>query len=168
MTRTTEPPPSPSAVAGPEPTAPALTPPPAAAAAADALESGHALAVSAASVAWPFAEQIAHRCASIVHGLRAGLDEDALDALTLTTVDLEHFLTFLVLLDEWVTGEGGLRGQLLAYRQRVLGVVESIQPALGEIDLVEVADALESDLIPSLRDYVDLDEDVREALRTAA
>jgi hypothetical protein len=167
MTRTTEPPPSPSAVAGPEPTAPALTPLPAAAA-ADAPESGRALAVSAASVAWPFAEQIAHRCASIVHGLRAGLDEDALDALTLTTVDLEHFLTFLVLLDEWVTGEGGLRGQLLAYRQRVLGVVESIQPALGEIDLVEVADALESDLIPSLRDYINLDEDVREALRTAA
>ena len=53
------------------------------------------------------------------------------------------------------------------YQEHVIDVLEGLQPALGAADWVEVADALEADLAPSLDGYTSLDDRVRTALAAA-
>lgn len=127
------------------------------------------IALRAARSALPFADLLAGRYADIVAQLRGGQDDRALIALGDSTADLEDFLAFLVLIADMVADQDARGGRALGeYRDRLVGILEALQPALGHVDLVEVADALEDDLIPSLRDYRALDASVQSALSTAA
>jgi len=93
--------------------------------------------------------------------LRAGRDAEALTSLGSLAEELEYFLRFLVLIHDFVDAvDPQASANVRDYRTRLLGIVESIEPALSEIDLVEVADALEDDLIPTLAEYRDFDDAV--------
>ncbi len=119
----------------------------------------------AASTAMPYADALAGRYASIASSLRDGHDDLALAALGASTDDLEHFLAFLVLVQDAVeAGEPGSGVAVRDYHEHIVGILEGLQPALGHADLVEVADALEDDLVPSLREYRALDTTIQSAL----
>jgi hypothetical protein len=121
----------------------------------------------AASCALPYVDTLAGRYAAIASSLRDGHDKDALAELGASTDDLEHFLAFLVLIQDAV-GEVDPPSAvaLRDYHEHIVGILEGLQPALGYADLVEVADALEDDLVPSLRDYRSIDTSVQSALVT--
>lgn len=119
----------------------------------------------AASTALPYADDLAARYAAIASSLRDGRDNEALVALGDSTDDLEHFLAFLVLIQDCVAAnDPGSSVAVRDYHEHIVGIIEGLQPALGYADLVEVADALEDDLVPSLRDYRALDPNVQSAL----
>lgn len=121
----------------------------------------------AASSAMPYAEGLAGRYTAIAHSLRDGHDAEALEALGDSTEDLEHFLAFLVLVQDAVAAnDPGSSVAVRDYHEHIVGILEGLQPALGYADLVEVADALEDDLVPSLREYRALDTNVQSALVT--
>lgn len=123
------------------------------------------IARSAARTAGPFVEHLSGRYRAVVEGLRTGRDAEALTSLGNLADELEHFLRFLVLIHDFVeSADPRASANVLDYRSRLLGVVESIEPALSEIDLVEVADALEDDLIPTLAAYRDFDDAVMHAV----
>lgn len=126
------------------------------------------IARRAASGALPFADLLAGKYVDIAGALREGHDNDALDALGASTEELEHFLAFLVLIQD-IVGQRDPNGAVAVrdYHERILGIIEGLQPALGFADLVEVADSLEDDLVPSLRDYRQLDTTVQMALMAA-
>ncbi len=126
------------------------------------------IAQRAAGSALPFAELLAGKYLDIALALRDGRDHEALDALGASTDELHHFLAFLVLIRD-VVGTNDPEGAVAVrdYHERILGVIEGLQPALGFADLVEVADTLEDDLVPSLRDYRELDTTVQSALLAA-
>jgi hypothetical protein len=123
----------------------------------------------AADSAMPFAQLLSQRCLSIAVALRDGRDAEALDSLEASVDDIQAFLAYLVLVRDLVacadpTAAVGLRD----YQERVVDVLEALQPALGAADWVEVADSLEADLAPSLEGYQSLDDRVRTALAPAA
>jgi hypothetical protein len=119
----------------------------------------------AATAALPYADGLAGRYAAIASDLRDGRDVDALQALGESTEDLEHFLAFLVLVQDAVAAnDPGGSLAVRDYHEHIVGILEGLQPALGYADLVEVADALEDDLVPSLREYRALDTNVQSAL----
>ncbi|MBC8071959.1 MAG: hypothetical protein IAG13_26765 [Deltaproteobacteria bacterium] len=126
------------------------------------------IARRAATSALPFAELLARNYVEIATDLRDGKDQEALGALGASTDELEHFLAFLVLIQD-IVGERDPEGatSVRDYHERILGIIEGLQPALGFADLVEVADTLEDDLVPSLRDYRQLDTTVQMALMAA-
>ena len=119
----------------------------------------------AAGSALPFADVLARGYLDIANALRDGADKKALEDLGASTEELEHFLAFLVLIQD-VVGAKDPEGAVAVrdYHERILGIIEGLQPALGFADLVEVADTLEDDLVPSLRDYRELDTTVQSAL----
>ena len=123
----------------------------------------------AAASAMPFAQLLSQRCLAIAVALRDGRDAEALDTLEASVDDIQAFLAYLVLVRDFVacadpTAAVGLRD----YQDRVVDVLEALQPALGAADWVEVADSLEADLAPSLEGYQSLDDRVRTALAPAA
>ncbi len=121
----------------------------------------------AATTALPYADALAGRYAAIATSLRDGRDNEALVALGDSTDDLEHFLAFLVLIQDAVAAnDPGGEVAVRDYHEHIVGILEGLQPALGYADLVEVADALEDDLVPSLRDYRALDTNIQSALVT--
>jgi hypothetical protein len=126
------------------------------------------IARRAASTALPFADLLAGKYREIALALRDGHDQDALGALGESTDELEHFLAFLVLIQD-IVGQNDPNGAIAVrdYHERIVGIIEGLQPALGFADLVEVADTLEDDLVPSLRDYRELDTAVQSALLAA-
>lgn len=119
---------------------------------------------NAASSAAPFAHTLAERCRGIARGLRQGQDQVALETLGDLSEDLEHFLKFLILVSDYFPQDSVAKDAVYAYKTRLLAVVEGIQPALSHMDLVEVADAVQEDLVVALQDYQQLDEQVQEAL----
>jgi hypothetical protein len=126
---------------------------------------GIRLARRTAETAVPFADQLAARCGAIAASLRRGEDHSALSALAEATDDLEHFLKFLVLICDYLDPmDTTVSSHVRRYRQQLFEIVESLQPSLGHADLVEVADALEDDLVATLRDYRQIDDAVQSAL----
>lgn len=123
------------------------------------------VARSAARTARPFVDHLSGRYRHVIEGLRNGRDAEALLSLSNLADDLEHFIRFLVLIHDFVdAADPQASANVRDYRNRLLGVVESIEPALGDIDLVEVADALEDDLIPTLTEYRRFDNAVLVAI----
>jgi hypothetical protein len=119
----------------------------------------------AASAALPYADALAGRYAGIATSLRDGRDNEALADLGASTDDLEAFLAFLVLIQDCVATNDLPRSVAVRdYHEHLVEILEGLQPALGHADLVEVADALEDDLVPSLREYRALDSHVQTAL----
>ena len=126
------------------------------------------LARRTAETAVPFADQLAARCSAIAASLRRGEDHSALCALAEATDDLEHFLKFLVLICDYLDPmDTTVSSHVRRYRQQLFEIVESLQPSLGHADLVEVADALEDDLVAMLRDYRQIDDAVQSALSSS-
>ncbi|GEM_PF-3980993 len=134
----------------------------------DASTDSMALARSAADNALAFAELLAGRLATLADAFRAGDDQDALLRLGESADDLEHFLTFIVLVAEIIeTSSPSIFADLHRYRGQLMTTLEGLQPALGDLDLVEVADTLEHDLVASLADYRELNTPVLDALQAA-
>ncbi len=119
---------------------------------------------SAASSAVPYAQILAQRSAKVARGLRRGQDQIALETLAGLSEDLEHFLKFLVLIVDYFPEHDASSTAIKDYKSRVLTIVEELQPSLADLDLVEVADAVEDDLVPALEDYQKLDALVQRAL----
>lgn len=119
----------------------------------------------AATNALPYVDELAGRYADIASSLRDGRDAEALTALGDSTHDLEHFLAFLVLIQDSVAATDPASSLAVRdFHEHLVGIIEGLQPALGHADLVEVADALEDDLVPSLREYRTLDTNIQSAL----
>lgn len=127
------------------------------------------LARQAAESAVPFAHLLARRCTGIALALREGRDGEALDDLEHSIEDIHAFLSYLVLVRDVVASADPPAAIVLRdYQEHVIGVLEALQPALADADWVEVADAFEADLAPSLAAYESLDDRVRNALAPAA
>ena len=121
-----------------------------------------AAARQAAATAAPFADHLATRCTSTAAEFRRGNDRQALGSVESLLEELEYFIKFTVLIaDEVNTAEAALGSTLVAYRERLVSIVESIEPALKDADLVEVADALEFDLAPEIAAYRKLDPPIQ-------
>lgn len=130
----------------------------------DALHHARSAAESAPS----FVDVLCARYSSIADHLRRGNDADALMDLGASTEELHSFLEFLILTGECMRPlDPDAATALATYQDRLVETLESIQPALGHRDLVEVADALEDDLVPVLQEYRGLDDVVRDALTPA-
>lgn len=123
---------------------------------------------NAAASAMPFAQLLSQRCVAIALALREGRDAEALTTLEASVDDIQAFLSYLVLVRDLVaTADPSAAIGLRDYQEHVIDVLEGLQPALGAADWVEVADALEADLAPSLDGYMSLDDRVRTALAAA-
>ena len=124
-----------------------------------------AAARSASESALGYIDHLMRRYDQMVERLRRGDDSVALDELAASTTSLNDFLTYLVLSSECVKeAQPELYVSLLSYRRDLMRVIESLNPALGDLDLVEVADTIEQDLSPQLRAYDDLHENLQQAL----
>ena len=116
----------------------------------EAIEMARSLTASAL----PFAGVLIGRFNKMIEGLRRGEDSDALAGLGDSAKDLEQFLTFIVLVAEILENTSpGTFQQLTTFRERLLGAIEGLHPALADLDLVEVADTLEQDVVQSLSSY---------------
>jgi hypothetical protein len=123
------------------------------------------LAMRAAEIAVPFADLVAASCADVASSLRRGEDHGAMTSLTESTVDLEDFLKFLVLIRDFVADlDAGVGEQINAYQRRLMTIIEGLQQPLGSMDFVEIADTLDEDLVPCLRGYRELDGSVQAAV----
>lgn len=126
------------------------------------------IARSAAESAAPYAELLANNFTGMAELLRNGEDSEALTALGKGAEDLEHFMTFLVMVGDMIEGSApDTSANVETYRKRLLNVFGTLEPALNELDLVEVADTLEHDLANSLNQYKDLHPSVEVALKAA-
>jgi hypothetical protein len=124
-----------------------------------------AIARKAAANAGPYVNHLVGQYNRVCSDLRSGRDTDALRALGALTEDLETFLKFLVLINDYVSAVDPRASKTVSsYRERLLGVIESIEPALADVDLVEVADAIEDDLVPALAEYHQFDAVVRRTI----
>ncbi len=120
------------------------------------------IARQAAEGAAAFGQVLAAKASSIVDCLRDGRDNVAMLEIALLVDDLEHFLTFFVLVDELLPP--GESAEMRAYREKLLNLLEGIDPILANRDFVELADVLEADLSPLLRSYQTIDPSVQTAL----
>src|SRR5687768_6506654 len=120
---------------------------------------------NAADTALPFAQRLSQRCVGIAVALRDGRDAEALCDLEASVDDIQAFLSYLVLVRDLVAcADPSAAVGLRDYQESVVDVIEALQPALAAADWVEVADALEADLAPSLGGYQSLDDRIRTAL----
>jgi hypothetical protein len=126
-------------------------------------------ALAATTSAVPFAQLIERRLSSQVEKLRLGDDGAALNELGDTTRDIGEFLTYLVLMSDCI-GEisPDVHQTILDYRLRIMGALASLNPALGDLDLVEVADTIEQDVVGALSAYPTLHSELVAALEAAA
>jgi hypothetical protein len=126
-------------------------------------------ALAATTSAVPFAQLIERRLNSQVEKLRLGDDGAALNDLGDTTREIGEFLTYLVLMSDCI-GEISpqVHQQILDYRMRMMSALASLNPALGDLDLVEVADTIEQDVVGALLAYPSLHNEMVSALQAAA
>lgn len=127
------------------------------------------IARSAATTAAPYALQLAHQFSAMADQLRVGEDAKALAELGTSAADLEHFMTFLVFASEMLEHSApDTSAEIESYRKKLLTIISGLEPALADLDLVEVADTLEHDVASSLTAYEALHPAVENALRAAA
>lgn len=134
--------------------------------------SNHAPNVDSASLeaareatqsALPFVEWLMQRFSKIVHQIRSGDDLDAMDRIAALTGDLGDFFQYTFLIEDLQA----TKAELQAYRTRLATILETINPALNDLDLVEVADIVEHDVLPALADYSPLHEQISASLCAA-
>lgn len=103
------------------------------------------------------------RFSKVVHQIRSGNDVDAMERMAGLSSDLKDFFQYTFLMED-------LRSpapSLVAYRDRLSKLLDSINPALDNLDLVEVADIVEHDVLPALADYGSLHDEILAALPAA-
>jgi hypothetical protein len=117
-------------------------------------------ALAATTSAIPFAQ--------LLERLRMGDDGAALNDLGDTTREIGEFLTYLVLMSDCI-GElsPDVHQHILDYRMRIMSALASLNPALGDLDLVEVADTIEQDVVGALGAYPNLHTELVAALQAA-
>lgn len=113
--------------------------------------------------ALPFVEWMMQRFSKVAHQLRSGDDLGAMDRIGALTKDLKDFFQYTFLIEDLQSS----RAELAAYRTRLAKVVETINPALDNLDLVEVADIVEHDVLPTLADYGSLHDQICASLAAA-
>lgn len=130
-------------------------------------ESSLAAAIDATQSALPFVEWLSGRFAKFAHELRNGADKEALERLSDISNDLKDFFEYIILMSDmkYLSGDGqALRAEIQCYQRRLASVLESINPALDALDLVEVADIVEHEIIEALAQYADLHEKITVSL----
>ncbi len=127
-----------------------------------------AAAREAVACALPFPEFLANRFVQLADKLRRGDDAPALLGIGESTEELHHFLEYLILVGEVAHDHDPTLGsQVAAYRSGLTNTIQALEPALGGLDLVEVADTLELDVVRSIEAYAEIHEPLREALAAA-
>lgn len=124
-------------------------------------------AVQAVESAIPFVEWLMQRFHKIAHDLRSGEDKDALDRISSVSKDLEDFFQYTYLISDMCTESPdpqSLYQNLSAYQARLSKVLESINPALDTLDLVEVADIVEHELLETLAEYAPVHDQISQSL----
>lgn len=122
----------------------------------------------AVACALPFAEFLAGRFIALVDQLRQGNDGPALAGIGESTEELHHFLQYLILVGEVAEGRNTTVGTKVAdYRKSLTNTIQSLEPALHGLDLVEVADTLELDIVRSIEAYGDIHQPLCEVLAAA-
>lgn len=129
-----------------------------------------AAAVQATESALPFVEWLMQRFNKIGHDLRSGDDKDGLVQIEGIAKDLEDFFQYTFLISEMCTPsdeKDSLSTQLEDYRKKLKSILESINPALDNLDLVEVADIIEHEILPTLVDYAPIHDQISKSLAAA-
>lgn len=127
-------------------------------------------AAQAVQSAYPFAQLIYQKFSEMSGALRDGNDQDALFSLSDSTKDLSDFFQFVILVREILKDHftlPELQKDLESYQDRLLSGIESLNPALSDLDLVEVADIIEHDILPTLDDYAPFHEALTLTLQNA-
>lgn len=115
--------------------------------------------------ALPFAQFLATEFTRIADDLRRGDDAPALQRIGAGAEELQHFLHYLILVGEVAQGcDADIGSKVAAYRKDLTQTIQALEPALEDLDLVEVADTLELDIVRSIEAYGDLHAPLREAL----
>lgn len=128
-------------------------------------------AVQATESALPFIEWLMQRFNKIGHDLRSGDDKDGLEQIEGIAKDLEDFFQYTFLISDMCAPSGesnDLAAQLEAYRNKLKSILESINPALDNLDLVEVADIIEHEILPALVEYAPIHDTISSSLAAAA
>lgn len=113
--------------------------------------------------ALPFVEWLMQRFSKVAHQIRSGEDIDAMERIAALANDLSDFFQYTYLMEGLHTATE----ELAAYRTRLSGILESINPALHNLDLVEVADIVEHDVLPVLTDYGPIHDQIAASLSAA-
>lgn len=120
-------------------------------------------AKEATESALPFVEWLMQRFSKVAHQLRAGDDLDAMGKIAGLSSDLKDFFQYTFLIEDIQSATT----ELQAYRKRLSQIVETLNPALDNLDLVEVADIVEHDILPALADYGPLHDQISASLAAA-
>lgn len=129
--------------------------------------ASHAAAVQATESALPFVEWLMQRFNRIAHDLRNGEDKEALGRIEGISKDLQDFFQYTFLISDMLSDDKALIGELKVYRERLSSILESINPALDNLDLVEVADIIEHEIIGALTDYGAIHDRITSSLEAA-
>lgn len=113
--------------------------------------------------ALPFVEWLMQRFSKVVHQIRSGDDLDAMDRIAGLAGDLGDFFQYTFLIEGLQSSDADLP----AYRSRLSGILESINPALHTLDMVEVADIIEHDVLPVLAQYTSFHDQILASLAAA-
>lgn len=113
--------------------------------------------------ALPFVEWLMQRFSKVVHQIRSGNDLDAMERIAGLSSDLKDFFQYTILMQDLRSPAANLA----AYRERLSKLLDSMNPALDNLDLVEVADIVEHDVLPALADYGPLHDEILAALPAA-
>lgn len=120
-------------------------------------------AKEAAESALPFVEWLMQRFSKVAHQLRVGEDVDAMKKIAGLSYDLKDFFQYTFLIEDVQS----VTTELQAYRRRLSQIVETINPALDNLDMVEIADIVEHDVLPALADYGPLHDQISASLASA-
>lgn len=131
----------------------------------DEASQGLVLARQAAAQVHQFLAHLIREYQSVVEALHAGAESQGMAKLARLTDDLEHFLQFQILIHDYVNvTDSSIANAIDQYRAKLIAIISGIEPALADLDMIEIADALEDDLLPALRNYERLDAPVQRAL----
>ncbi len=109
-----------------------------------------------------FAAFVAERAADCAGLIRSGQDQAAFGSLATLSGHLQDFLSYLILAAEALPPAA--QRMVHDLRDRILDAIAPMHGCLEEGDLVELADAIELDLVPALGSYEDLATTVHGAL----
>ncbi len=109
-----------------------------------------------------FAAYVAERAMACAGLIRTGQDQAAFGSLATLSGHLQDFLSYLILAAEALPAEA--QGDLHTLRDRILDAIAPMHGNLESGDLVELADAIEFDLVPALVAYEGLATAVHGAL----
>lgn len=113
--------------------------------------------------ALPFVEWLMHRFSKVAQQLRSGEDVEAMERIEGLASDLRDFFQYTFLIEDLHPSSS----DLISYRGRLATLLEAVNPALQNLDMVEVADIVEHDVLPALADYGPVHDQITASLAVA-